>query len=311
MECTLISFLLGFSNRTKVLFSHRKYSFIKGWQCQYITYQPVDDVGLVGDYEYYQSFYSKIKLNQAFSFQQQNSEFFCNDFPQIQYTEAKERWLENRVRLNSYAFHGLKKNVSSLCIMVSRSIHVSTMTQFHSFLWLSSIPLYIQTMCSLTIHPLMDIEVACTSCVKSLSRVRFFATPWTVAHQVPLSMGFSRQEYQNGLPFPPPGDLRDPGIKLTSLTSPELAGGFFTKIATWEALRFPGYYKQCCNGHWGSHVFLELRFFSGHVPRSGTADRHQCMCVASRRKVQMNLFPGQEQRCSCKEQTHGPREERR
>ena len=49
--------------------------------------------------------------------------------------------------------------------------------------------------------------------VKSLSRVRLFATPWTVAHQAPLSVGFSRQEYWSVLPFPSPGDLPDPGIK--------------------------------------------------------------------------------------------------
>ena len=49
--------------------------------------------------------------------------------------------------------------------------------------------------------------------VKSLSRVRLFATPWTVAYQAPLSMGFSRQEYWSGLPFPSPGDLPDPGIE--------------------------------------------------------------------------------------------------
>ena len=52
--------------------------------------------------------------------------------------------------------------------------------------------------------------------VKSFSRVRRFATPWTVAHQVPPSMGFSRQEYWSGLPFPSPGDLPDPGIELRS-----------------------------------------------------------------------------------------------
>ena len=52
--------------------------------------------------------------------------------------------------------------------------------------------------------------------VKSLSRVRLFATPWTVAYQAFLSMGFSRQEYQSGLPFPSPGDLPDPGIKPRS-----------------------------------------------------------------------------------------------
>ena len=49
--------------------------------------------------------------------------------------------------------------------------------------------------------------------VKSLSCVRLFATPWTVAYQAPPSMGFSRQEYWNGLPFPSPGDLPNPGIK--------------------------------------------------------------------------------------------------
>ena len=52
--------------------------------------------------------------------------------------------------------------------------------------------------------------------VKSLSRVRLFATPWTVARQAPLSMGFSRQEYWSGLPFPSPGDLPNPGIEPRS-----------------------------------------------------------------------------------------------
>ena len=52
--------------------------------------------------------------------------------------------------------------------------------------------------------------------VKSLSHVQLFATPWTVAHQAPLSVGFSRQEYWSGLPFPSPGDLPNPGIKRGS-----------------------------------------------------------------------------------------------
>ena len=51
------------------------------------------------------------------------------------------------------------------------------------------------------------------------SRVQLFVTPWTVARQAPLSMGFSRQEYWNGLPCPPPGDLPDPGIEPESLMS--------------------------------------------------------------------------------------------
>ena len=53
--------------------------------------------------------------------------------------------------------------------------------------------------------------------VKSLSRVQLFVIPWTAAHQAPLSMGFSRQEYWSGLPFPSPEDLSDPGIKPRSL----------------------------------------------------------------------------------------------
>src|SRR5574339_62144 len=53
---------------------------------------------------------------------------------------------------------------------------------------------------------------------KSLSRVRLFATPWTVAYHSPLSMGFSRQEYWSGLPFPSPGDLPNPGIEPRSPT---------------------------------------------------------------------------------------------
>ena len=54
--------------------------------------------------------------------------------------------------------------------------------------------------------------------VKSLSCVRLFATPWTVAYKAPLSMEFSRQEYWSGLPFPSPGDLPSPGIEPGSPT---------------------------------------------------------------------------------------------
>ena len=59
---------------------------------------------------------------------------------------------------------------------------------------------------------------------QSLSCVQLFATAQIVAHQAPLSMRFSRQEYQSGLAFPSPGDLPDPGIKPRSPTSPALAG---------------------------------------------------------------------------------------
>ena len=60
-------------------------------------------------------------------------------------------------------------------------------------------------------------------------------TLWTVAHQAPLSVGFSRQEHWSGLPWPPLGDLPDPGFKPMFLMSPALAVRFFTTSTTWEA----------------------------------------------------------------------------
>ena len=59
--------------------------------------------------------------------------------------------------------------------------------------------------------------------------------PWTVAHQAPLFMGFSRQEYWSSLQFPPLGDLPNSGTELVSLMSPALASQFFTSSITWEA----------------------------------------------------------------------------
>ena len=67
-----------------------------------------------------------------------------------------------------------------------------------------------------------------------LSCAWFFVTAWTVNHQAPLSMGFSRQAYGSGLPSPTPGDLSHLGIETTSLLSPTLAGSFFTTGGTWE-----------------------------------------------------------------------------
>ena len=77
--------------------------------------------------------------------------------------------------------------------------------------------------------------------------------PMNVAHQALLSMGFSRQEHWNGLPFPSPGDLPDPRIEPVSLTSPVLGGKlffFFTTSDTWK--------PQCCGE--------ELQF--NHIPHA-------------------------------------------
>ena len=114
----------------------------------------------------------------------------------------------------------------------------------HSFPW-SSV-----NMSPSVDHPLFIILL----CVLShFSRVRLLATLWTVAHQAPLSLGFSRQEYWSGLPFPTPGDLLDPGIESLSLMSPVLADGFFPTSATWEArIPYECPYFRLINAHWAS-----------------------------------------------------------
>ena len=78
------------------------------------------------------------------------------------------------------------------------------------------------------LHALLDVCV----CVCVLTRVQLFAIPWTVAHQAPLSMGFPRQEYWSGLPFPTPEDLPNPGIEPASFLSPALTGRSFTTRVT-------------------------------------------------------------------------------
>ena len=67
------------------------------------------------------------------------------------------------------------------------------------------------------------------------NRVLTLCNPMDLAHQVPLFIGISRQEYWSGLPCPLPGDLRDPGIEAPSLEPSVLAGRFFTSTAIWEA----------------------------------------------------------------------------
>ena len=90
------------------------------------------------------------------------------------------------------------------------------------------------------------------------------STAWTVACQAPLSLGFSRQEHQSGLPHPPPGDLPDPGMEPESLRSPTLAGRFFTTSATWEICSLE---EQDIQDHWAE---LE-QYLSGDLLGSGEA----------------------------------------
>ena len=97
----------------------------------------------------------------------------------------------------------------------------------------------------------------CACVLSSFSPVLLFVTPWTIARHAPLSMGFSRQEYQSRLPRPPPGDLPNPGIEPRSLTPPVLAAGFFITSITWEALI---YIYTLCHFLPVSKVFLALFF---------------------------------------------------
>ena len=90
------------------------------------------------------------------------------------------------------------------------------------------------------------------------SHVRLFATLWTVARQAPLSMGFSRQEYWSGLPFPPLGDLPDSKIKPTSITFPALAGRFFTTSDTWKVPPSP-YTHTHTHTHAHTHTLVHRR----------------------------------------------------
>ena len=86
----------------------------------------------------------------------------------------------------------------------------------------------------------------------SLSHVQLFATPWTVARQAPLSMEFSRQ-YWSGLPFPPPGDLPNPGIEPRS---PAMAGRFFTTVLPGKPVK---YVTGCVFGFVLNYVFIYFK----------------------------------------------------
>ena len=75
----------------------------------------------------------------------------------------------------------------------------------------------------------------CCAVLSHFIHVRLFVSLWTIACQAPLSMGFSRQESWNELPWLPPGNLPNPEVEPTSLMSPALADRFFTTSSIWEA----------------------------------------------------------------------------
>ena len=77
-------------------------------------------------------------------------------------------------------------------------------------------------------------SLLCACMLNCFSYVQLFAALWTVTRQAPLPMGFSRQEYQSGLPCPSPGDFPDPEVEPMSLMSPALSSRFFTTSTTWK-----------------------------------------------------------------------------
>ena len=87
----------------------------------------------------------------------------------------------------------------------------------------------------MSVHIFDTFVYSCACMLNHFSHVQLFATPCAIAHQAPLSMGFSTQEHWSGLPFPSPGGLLNRGIEPTSVMSPAFAGGFFTTSAPWEA----------------------------------------------------------------------------
>ena len=72
------------------------------------------------------------------------------------------------------------------------------------------------------VYVCVSVYVSTHTHTHTLNHIQLFVTPWTVARQAPLSMGFSRQESQSGLPFPSPRDLPNPGIEPMPLTSPAI-----------------------------------------------------------------------------------------
>ena len=139
-------------------------------------------------------------------------------------------------------------------------------------------------------------------CASCFSRVWLIVRLWTVAHQAPLSMGFSSQEYWSGLPYTPRGDLPDPEIKPMSLMSLALEGRFFTTSTTWKAhictYKHTKTYmltnKQVCtqihicmqtyNTHKHTHIGKEKLAYTSsahiHLYIDVNTKTHACTCVS-------------------------------
>ena len=141
----------------------------------------------------------------------------------------------------------------------------SELTGFSCFLWLFTFYVSLKN-CVCFYESCLVVQFCVLSC---FSCVRLFMTPWTVAHQALLSMGFSKQEYWSGLLCPPPGDLPDPGIESVSLMSPALAGGFFLPQAP------PGKFYPSLNYHFFLFFFSIGRYLLYNIALVSAVRQHE------------------------------------
>ena len=130
--------------------------------------------------------------------------------------------------MNSFLRHAILVNIFELLLFFAITKNAATNTLVIAFH-------YSINMFSRAGIAKWHVCASSTSLSVHAQLLQSYLTLWTVAHQAPLSIGFSRQEYWHGLPRPPPGDLPDPGIESVSLMLLELAGGFFTITSTWKA----------------------------------------------------------------------------
>ena len=121
------------------------------------------------------------------------------------------------IAVRNHVVHPLHEKV--WCIFFSSSVTATKRFQWLNYGHIGSCP-----------------QGAMACMLSCISPVWLLATPWNVAYQAPLSVGYSRQEYWSGLPCPPPEGLPDPETEPVSPVSPALAGEFFSTGATWEAL---------------------------------------------------------------------------
>ena len=124
-----------------------------------------------------------------------------------------------------WPFASFKKYVSCWKMCYSYLFKIFTIVQYLMNIFNSHANMLFYRIYSNNSHTLISV-VSCFKCCRqySLSFIQLFSTPWTVAHQVPLSMGISRLEYWSGLPFSFPGDIPNPGIKSRS---PALQADYF------------------------------------------------------------------------------------